>query len=433
MRNHLASAFLVLILAAPASSALPLDFTPPLPDSDDRIEIHFVSVCGSVCSVAGVTSSIAGRVITINVALQGGILPAVTAFEGKAKIGPLAPGSYLVRVVFSDPFSMPPLERELIVVESDPPFVVRPFAARKGEMVTLIADPVRAAVASCDASRCSPANIRINGVPVLDAQATRSDLVHVRVPDLPPGLYDVDVVLPTRQSRAAAAIRVFDSVKNDDPAFERILVPSALRAQGAFGSEWRTDIFVRNPTAHRIPIIGVADVDSGNTRNVSERLPNDDRGAFLRIDRGSAPSAALAGFVRDVSRDGARWGVELPLVREEDFRGERVHFAAVPLDRNARATLRIYALDVTSAGYGVIIAGTTNEILHQLFVNAVTADETRPAFASVNLGALGLQDQTVTITIYPTSGSSPSLFARFWAFITVTNNDTQHVTIITPQ
>ena len=423
----------VLLISATSAAALPIAFTPPLPDSDDRIEVRFFGVCASVCSVEKATASVTGRVVTIAVTLQGSVLPSITPWEGTATIGPLAPGSYQVRVVVDETnFVGADRERELIVTEANPPFQVRPFAARRGETIAIMADSSRA-LARCTSSGCSPADFRINGFSFRDARATVPNVVHARVPDVPPGLYDVEVFFPSLQTRAVAAIRVFENLVSDDPSFERILVPTAFRGRGAFGSEWRTDVFARNTAIHRMPLFGIADVDSGSSVNVVERLPNDDRGTFLFVDRASARSLALAGFIRDVSHDGARWGVELPLVREEDFRRYVLDFAAVPMDRNARATLRIYALDTTNVDFAVIISGTANEILRQISVTASSPDETRPAYASLSLSSTGLEDQTATITIYPMSSSSESRFASFWAFVTVTNNDTQHVTIITPQ
>ncbi|HEY3054079.1 MAG TPA: hypothetical protein VGK04_11900 [Thermoanaerobaculia bacterium] len=433
MSRILAAALLTIILGIPDVFALPPTFTPALPDSDDLIEIRFTGVCPVFCSVARATPSIAGRVITISVTLQGSVLQVVTAWEGSVRVGPLAPGSYTVRFVSDSTQSTLIDDRTLIVTESDPAFRVSPFSARGGETITLISARPDVGLATCTAAACTPAEVRINGTAASEARSTRFDIVHVRVPDLPDGLYDVTASIAGRERRAVAAIRVVEDVAPDDPLFERILVPTALRGRGAFGSEWRTDVFVRNAGLPSIPLLGIGDVEGGATSNVADRLPNDDRGVFLRVDRPSAPPAALAAFVRDISRDGARWGVELPLVREQQLRRGEINFAAVPLDRNARGTLRLYALDITNGTYIVVITDAQNVTLIFRDVVAIAPDRARPAYAALGLTSLGIPDQTVSIRIYPASNSEEGKFARFWSFVTVTNNETQHVTIISPQ
>ena len=75
---------------------------------------------------------------------------------------------------------------------------------------------------------------------------------------------------------------------------------------------------------------------------------------------------------------------------------------------------------------------------HQVYVNgkpftvqiSTTADSFEPSYGELTTFPQSATPTTATVTIEPAPGSS---VGPLWGFITVTNNDTQHITAISPQ
>ena len=107
-----------------------------------------------------------------------------------------------------------------------------------------------------------------------------------------------------------------------------------------------------------------------------------------------------------------RWGAELPIAREEDYRSVIV-LPDVPVDDRYRVTLRIYN-----------VHGRTM----QAKVDIETADGRSIEHLVTLQGPCG---QFVTQCNSAQPGRPGP--ADLWAFVSVTNKNTQHVTTIRPQ
>jgi hypothetical protein len=163
---------------------------------------------------------------------------------------------------------------------------------------------------------------------------------------------------------------------------------------------------------------------------LSSVFGNRPAGLLLFLPRGA--DVRFGSLIRDISRDAAQWGTEMPVVRESEGR-DVVELFQVPFDARYRLQLRIYAIDGVTAG--VAITAHTPTPVH---ANAIAAgpcevdpcNSNQPAFVSVDLGkAFPSLTGTVPISIQSNSDATPPL----WAFLTVTNNETQVVTVISPQ
>ncbi|MHB0969207.1 MAG: hypothetical protein ACYC7A_00045 [Thermoanaerobaculia bacterium] len=149
--------------------------------------------------------------------------------------------------------------------------------------------------------------------------------------------------------------------------------------------------------------------------------------------------------VQDVSRQALTWGTEIPVVRENAFRTGRISLPQVPLDARFRPMLRIYDVDRHGGSVairffdddGVLLSEESVELIvpvgnqHPDPSGPATPDFYYPAWAQVSdfvarHPQLADHDR-VRIEVEPPAG------VHFWAFISVTNNETQHVTLITPQ
>jgi len=57
---------------------------------------------------------------------------------------------------------------------------------------------------------------------------------------------------------------------------------------------------------------------------------------------GAADSIQLVARLRDLSRNGSSAGVDLPVVREDEFRADEMDLIAVPRDPRFRVLVRFY-------------------------------------------------------------------------------------------
>lgn len=134
--------------------------------------------------------------------------------------------------------------------------------------------------------------------------------------------------------------------------------------------------------------------------------------------------------VTDVSKQSESHGVEIPVVRLDDFTTKKIILMGVPVDARFRNTLRIYGLEGGAQFVNVTMNGVTRTVPLQQ-----SDDLYEPSYAQFT--AFPTADQlpagqdTVTVTIdQPTNGVVPP--TAVWAFVSVTNNDTQQITLVTP-
>ena len=143
--------------------------------------------------------------------------------------------------------------------------------------------------------------------------------------------------------------------------------------------------------------------------------------------------------MRDLSRDAEDYGTEVRIARERDT-ASTLFLPSVPFAPRYRLQLRIYDIDGRAGGVGIHggrSSGTAGPCpLRRSSWAHATKRETpcnsnQPAYVSVDLNQVlaklagtGLQRVWIEAT-----GSS----RRLWAFVTVTNNATQRVTVISPQ
>lgn len=153
--------------------------------------------------------------------------------------------------------------------------------------------------------------------------------------------------------------------------------------------------------------------------------------------------------VQDISRQALTWGTSIPVVRERDlFTTRTLNLTDIVQNDRFRSLLRIYDFDPSGNG-----SSPDREVLVRIYalgssttgVNAVPdrlLTERRetlrssppgaffgPPMAQLPLWSLpelnGFERVRLEITAV-----TPGL--RFWAFVSITNNESQHVTAIAP-
>jgi hypothetical protein len=231
------------------------------------------------------------------------------------------------------------------------------------------------------------------------------------------------------------------AVAQIDPALERILLPVAtVDTPGAFGSLWHTEFWARNDGDTGGFIMPLARSEASLTPHVDMQppiflaSPGFPPGQFVFVRRIDAPKLRFNLRIRDISRETQTWGTEIPVVREDEFYTGSLTLMNVPTGTRFRQTLRIYAVSPTPAVVRMRVVPLQS-------VNAI-ADEDVELAAGDSLGMVPAYLQISLSERFPNLAASqpvrielqaakPDL--ELWAFVTVTNNDTQEVTTATPQ
>jgi len=229
-----------------------------------------------------------------------------------------------------------------------------------------------------------------------------------------------------------------------EDAFDPILFPIYARpTPGRFGSEFVTVVRVAaketpvrlwgydtscsiiDPPAYPdIPLIV-----GEETRLVPDC--NESVGRLFYVEKGKSGDLAANLRVMDVSREALDQGTEIPVVHHSQFDDQRIVLLGVPIDPRFRNTLRIYGL---SNAFDHVNVTVNNEIF-QVPLHPPT-DRYTPAYGVFEdfplPAALPSGQNTVSVKVeVPHLGAvQPSM--PIWAFVSVTNNETQHITTITP-
>ncbi|HYK02735.1 MAG TPA: hypothetical protein VE974_13335 [Thermoanaerobaculia bacterium] len=439
--------FLFVLALAPFSSAhaCSVDLFASDPGtiySDTRFaELVLSGVCGSSDTPLLRNVTVDGSLITVEFQFSGGGLAVITSWTSRVPLPMLRAGTYSVRLTGGPSGADMFEERTLIVHER----VVRVTPAVGGEFTDVIIEGYERP--ACNAVPCAEIEVFFGNTKATNVRfSARSELL-ATVP-AGTGLVDVRIVTGSQTVTIEDAFR-YGTLFDDD--VEWVLFPVNFMARGAFGSDWRSDIVVRNdgpvtietrplfwanPTIPTLPIPEpIAPGGKGNFPQLER-----DGGQFLYVPRGLEEKLSYASHVVDRSRSESDLGTELPVVRAEDT-DSVVKLLQVPVGELYRAKLRVY--DV-AANRSVLVrftdpAGRESLTVVGLALTGIpvcpiapcVAD--RPAFGVLDLETIpGLQSGNfpngvdVTITSVGDGG-------RLWGFVTVTNNDTQHVTVYTPQ
>ncbi|MEO8380404.1 MAG: hypothetical protein ABI779_12130 [Acidobacteriota bacterium] len=247
----------------------------------------------------------------------------------------------------------------------------------------------------------------------------------------------------------------------DEPiTYTRFLVPLYTQdVPGAYGSVWQvrtwlhysgntTTLVAPTPFCFYFECTVEGPVEPGWPAVPLEPMPDHHESAILvHVDSRLATAFTFNSRVRDASRQGDTAGAEVPVIREDRIRNASVYLLNVPRDDQYRAMLRVYALpDVETAEVEVRYyrqPDAEDRSKFSLDLVLLRADRIKlrlqhdpgryqfsPAIAEIaNVERLPelRSERLIWIEIKPLT---PNL--RIWSFISLTNNETQHVTTITP-
>jgi hypothetical protein len=234
---------------------------------------------------------------------------------------------------------------------------------------------------------------------------------------------------------------------------EQLLLPVFTPpVHGAHGAEFHTELRMANTGEDPILLLGI----QGQCHFICPPLPvyileagaeagpgdfgfNGSPGRFLFVPQDQISSLAMSLRVRDVTRQAENFGTEIPIPRERDFVDGPIHFVGVPTDPRFRNALRIYASSPMDV---LVTVGNRPPVRIALTGPSITFPPTGiPDFSKPAYGFFAdfpTDGAPVRVTVEPEPGliiTSQLLpfETPIWAFITVTNNETQAIATITPQ
>lgn len=231
---------------------------------------------------------------------------------------------------------------------------------------------------------------------------------------------------------------------------ERILIPVASSGPGPNAARFETEILITNASDEAVPVMG-ADVPqnlgispvpiptlpphtTGTFTDMLFGVPGH-AGAFIYVPARLARDVITKVRVHDTSRDASAHGVEIPVVSDLDFAAV-VRLTSIPTDARFRSTLRVYAYDSTNFGPVTLRvrdnADGTLLATVPVALNAVRSqDGIFPASAQLSLDPIiePLRSHArLRIDIADSDAIRP-----IWGFVSITNNQTQEMTLVTPQ
>ncbi|HVR44510.1 MAG TPA: hypothetical protein VMS56_13810 [Thermoanaerobaculia bacterium] len=225
---------------------------------------------------------------------------------------------------------------------------------------------------------------------------------------------------------------------------EKVLIPVAFgdAVPGAHGSLWTVELAGYNAADRYIQVKPYGNCAitcpappafANSMFSIWTYNPSPGPGWYLYVND---PEHELIFFnlrVRDISRQLETWGTEIPVVRESEVAsGRRIVLLGVPNAPEFRTTLRIY--DLWS-----VIESSVRLLVYDEASGALLGDERVsltdfglarhvPTQAQRNDFSSAFPAARVRVEIVPENPES-----KIWAFISVTHDETQHVTTITPQ
>jgi hypothetical protein len=221
--------------------------------------------------------------------------------------------------------------------------------------------------------------------------------------------------------------------------FAYVLLPvtaSLTPVPGANGSLWTTEIVARNIGTEKVQFLfndcgtqvcpePYLELPPNTTTRLVYNFP-DGATALMRAFNGPV-NVVFSVRVRDLSRQAETWGTEIPVVREENASTSTVHLLNIPSTPDFRTTLRIYDFSNRDGrSFRVTVHPLEgNEVLTERVISTGHLEGRGITAASVSDLLTGITMTPVRLEIAPMSQDS-----RFFAFVSVTNNTTQHVTVV---
>jgi len=414
-----------LLLLAAFVSAETIRFDPPNPTATRSVDAIITGAWPDACLPA--VKSVVVTSTTITLHLDATHPPGVLCAQSQGPytrtfhLGLVPPGGYTVILVADAGSSSTELARTTLIVRDAETLNLFPYAVPATGGQIGLTNPFF----------LSGATLTIGGVTV-PANSNVDGLLFADAPPHAPGVVDVTVNSQSGTITSKAALIYYDPASADPAVFEPILFPVSFQGPGALGSQWLTENFIYasgSPAFFRDPL-PCADCPRSLNIGTKQLINNGNPwGHVLYAMRGTTGSLDFASRIRDTSRQALTAGTEVPVVRERDFRGQ-LRFLNVPTDARYRVTLRLWSLGDFPQFIAVVNSAT---IIQQQVLTVSNIPGTSMWFATADLTPLltASNGTPTTVTVVGALYFLPP--PPIWGMLSITNNDTQQVTIISPQ
>jgi hypothetical protein len=302
-----------------------------------------------------------------------------------------------------------------------------------------------------------PAKVTFDGI----LAELRDEKDHVLVVVTPPhAAATVDVKITTGDGRTVTLPSAYTYVSAIEATFETLLLPVYIdgTVAGAGGSQWRTDFIIRNNSSDSValapwPCEGqvcppvfppTRTLRAGETlRGLAPffRPPAPNVSRLLWVSKPYAKQLSTHLRLYNAAMSALDAGTEIPVIREKDLLVETTQLHGIPAeDAGYRVMLRIYDVGRSESRFLLRFfeeAPTFSTAPFREVEVTATVAETGEFKSQAAYGAYDqfrapivdpLPPREFRVEIQPLSQGS-----RYWAFVSVTNNVTQRVTLITPQ
>ena len=164
--------------------------------------------------------------------------------------------------------------------------------------------------------------------------------------------------------------------------------------------------------------------------------------AYIYVPKSAAAGLGMSLVVEssETTRPAERSYTELPVVRESDFRADKIQIVGVRLDTGFRKTLRIYGLNGLEFGkvrvrvYDIASSIPAWEHEYTLYPQAGANAQGNAISPSFNMECdltgyvAATYERPVRVELEPLTEGT-----RIWGFVSITNNVTQHFYTVTPR
>lgn len=419
-------ALAILLFASPALACnfSFFDSVPERPSSAEVIHLRFGGSCPSSCVPRFERLSIEGKTIRILLSAPTSTvcLSAPSTWSARVDLDPLPAGTYDIIAPLADTAIG---RRTLTIVPEASPFEVLPRIGRGGTALLLRGLP------QCADESCKVL-VGPFHVPVLSASA--EGLV-VEAPSHSDGI--VSITVETAAGNLVAANAFTYRAQVDPRDYERVLFPLVYAGPGAGGSDWTSQNKIRN--AGPVPIVTLPFLvpsaqGLGPNQRTTIATQARDGGTLLLVPRGLEQFLEVSSHIRDLSRSGENRGTELRVVTESDT-AESLRILDVPTDARFRPRLRIYDIDGVEEPVTIRVRAespsfVTRTVTPRRSFVCITTPCEDASFVAVDLAAdfANLAGLPATVDVVVEAQGR-----RLWAFVSVTNNETQQVTTHSPR
>lgn len=238
--------------------------------------------------------------------------------------------------------------------------------------------------------------------------------------------------------------------------YDRVLIPIAFVGErdGALGSRWQSSVWYRNEAT--VPVIvsqfeprcrigcdgqlpfEVPPHTTVQLEPVAALQPVSNHGVLLHVTKGHARTIFFTARVRDLSAGGENLGTEVPVIRRSEAFTTKAVFPDVPIEPGYRLLLRVYNFTGRS-GETVRLrffprTGSDSLVDTTLTLSVVEEDPRfppHPAYAELPFypdAHPQIAASPLRIEVQPLEPGT-----EFWTMISLTNNETHQITLITPQ